>query len=233
MFESKNFSKNQRRGLYTLLFLCVVSWTASYFFKNQPPEVPVEIIYKTKEIIESTPKASQRGFKSKEFKRFVKKEKLQPTPKKNKSLEKSKIPFSKVTEQDLMVVNGIGPVLSQRVIKFRNALGGFYSPDQIYEVYGLDSLVAEKVRSHFDFQAKVKEVLVNHLPIDSLAKHPYISYREAKAIVQFVQEVRPFDSVSEIEYLNEISSDKFRKIVPYLSVKKPNNSEILDNNELR
>ena len=43
------------------------------------------------------------------------------------------------TAEELRVIKGIGEVLSKRVVKFRNRLGGFISKDQLQDVYGLDS----------------------------------------------------------------------------------------------
>src|SRR5690606_9841495 len=45
----------------------------------------------------------------------------------------------------LVRVYGIGPVLSKRIVKFRERLGGFVAPEQVYEVYGLDSATATRL----------------------------------------------------------------------------------------
>ncbi len=37
----------------------------------------------------------------------------------------------------LEALPGIGPVLSSRIIKYRNLIGGYVSVDQLKEVYGL------------------------------------------------------------------------------------------------
>ena len=45
------------------------------------------------------------------------------------------------TTADLTQVPGIGEVLSKRIVKYRKHLQGFDYLVQLYEVYGLDSLV--------------------------------------------------------------------------------------------
>ena len=224
MFESKSFSKNQRRGLYVLFVICLSSWIIRFYFVNNPNPAPVEVVYLAKQVNDTVLFQREPVKKSQpsNYPKKVKKAKRSFENSKNKKVianQRPIISFSEASAENLMEISGVGPVLSKRILKFRDKLGGFYSPNQIYEVYGLDSVVAKRVINRFSFKGNVNLIDVNVLSVDSLAKHPYLSYREAKAIVRFVKEVRPFDSVSEIGYLNEISSDNFRKIAPYLSVK--------------
>jgi DNA uptake protein ComE-like DNA-binding protein len=50
---------------------------------------------------------------------------------------------------DLLPINGIGPVLSKRIIKYRDAMGGYTHKDQLYKVYGLDSIVVLRLFDYF------------------------------------------------------------------------------------
>ena len=45
--------------------------------------------------------------------------------------------LNSATAADLMGVYGIGETLSERIIKFRDRLGGFLVNEQLYDVYGL------------------------------------------------------------------------------------------------
>ena len=51
------------------------------------------------------------------------------------------IDLNRCTASDLLRLPGIGPVLSERIIRYRGLLGGFVDTEQLYEVYGLDSSV--------------------------------------------------------------------------------------------
>jgi DNA uptake protein ComE-like DNA-binding protein len=50
---------------------------------------------------------------------------------------------------DLLPIHGIGPVLSKRIIKYRDAIGGYTHKHQLYKVYGLDSVVALRLFDYF------------------------------------------------------------------------------------
>ncbi|GAB5556487.1 MAG: hypothetical protein SchgKO_07000 [Schleiferiaceae bacterium] len=147
-----------------------------------------------------------------------------PTKKRHgekRSVEKPsvrKININRATAEELRVLRGVGPVLSERIVKYRSALGGFARTDQLYEVFGLDSSVVDYNLDNLYIDGRVGTICVNTCSYLELVSHPYIGPREARAILGFVKEVRPFSSTAEIEGLNEISSDKFRKIVPYLSI---------------
>tara|TARA_B000000565_G_scaffold249365_1_gene220690 strand:- start:67 stop:222 length:156 start_codon:yes stop_codon:yes gene_type:complete len=41
------------------------------------------------------------------------------------------IELNKADAQDLLVLPGVGPVLSQRIVRFREALGGFRDIDDL------------------------------------------------------------------------------------------------------
>ena len=70
-------------------------------------------------------------------------------------VKKNEVPFSvnsKVKKdlntadaQMLQSVSGIGSKLSARIVKYRTYLGGFSEMNQCYEVFGLDSLVVQKL----------------------------------------------------------------------------------------
>ena len=74
--------------------------------------------------------------------------------KKSKTIEVKDLNTS--TAADLTQVRGIGAVFSQRIVKYRKRLQGFDELDQLYEVYGLDSLVVEKVKRQFKIKNKAK-----------------------------------------------------------------------------
>ena len=51
--------------------------------------------------------------------------------------------------EDLQRVRGIGPTLSERIVKFRTRLGGFSENDQLKEVYGLTEEIVLKCKNIF------------------------------------------------------------------------------------
>ena len=89
------------------------------------------------------------------------------------------------TAADLTQVRGIGAVLSERIIKYRTRLQGFDELNQLYEVYGLDSLVVENVKRQFKIKTKPKRTKISDAlaSLEALLKIPYLSKSEAKKII--------------------------------------------------
>lgn len=120
------------------------------------------------------------------------------------------------TADQLQSVRGIGPVLSERIVKFRDLLGGFATPEQIKEVYGLDSLVAKAVLEEFTLQTSVKKLSINSDSISVLAAHPYISYDLARIIINFRKSHGDIENASDLKKIKAIDEATFKRLKPYL-----------------
>ena len=119
---------------------------------------------------------------------------------------------------DLKRINGIGSVLALRIIKYRNKLGGFDNAEQLREVYGLDSSVANSTLTKFVLQDKnlLKQLSINLLPSDSLAKHPYIGRKAAKILANYRTQHGSYHSKEDILKSKALEMDKIEKLLPYL-----------------
>lgn len=114
---------------------------------------------------------------------------------------------------------GIGSKLAQRIISFREKLGGFYSVDQVAETYMLPDSTFQKIKSMLSpGNTPVRKININTASVDELKVHPYIKYNLANAIFQYRQQHGNFNSVDGIKKIMIISDEIFLKIFPYLSI---------------
>jgi competence ComEA-like helix-hairpin-helix protein len=114
---------------------------------------------------------------------------------------------------------GIGSKLSQRIIAFRDKLGGFYSVNQVGETYLLPDSTFQKIKSRLIIgNSHVKQININTASIDEMKTHPYLRYNVANAIFQYRQQHGNFNSVEEIKKIMLITDDIFTKAAPYLTV---------------
>lgn len=56
------------------------------------------------------------------------------------------IDINKSTQEEWMELWGIGPSISARIIKYRNAIGGFDSINQLKTIYGIDSVLFHSLK---------------------------------------------------------------------------------------
>lgn len=114
---------------------------------------------------------------------------------------------------------GIGSKLAQRIITFRDKLGGFYSVDQIKETYGLPDSTFQKIRSKLILtNTSVKKININTATVDEMKSHPYIRYNLANAFMQYRTQHGNFSSVSDIKKIMIITDEIYNKVSPYLTV---------------
>lgn len=120
----------------------------------------------------------------------------------------------------LETVYGIGKILSQRIIKYREALGGFISQTQLFEVYGLDSAVVNRLveRAYVAADFSPRKININQASEDQLVAHPYISKPMARAIVTYRFQHGRYQSVEKLTNVLLISGHDFSKIKPYLAI---------------
>lgn len=96
------------------------------------------------------------------------------------------IDLNRCTAPDLLRLPGIGPVLSERIIKYRGLLGGFVDTEQLYEVYGLDSSVVMLISATLTLTYdSVKPLMLDSSSFSEMARHPYIGSSTARLITKY------------------------------------------------
>jgi competence ComEA-like helix-hairpin-helix protein len=119
-------------------------------------------------------------------------------------------------------VYGIGHKLSLRVVKFRDALGGFVRAQQLYEVYGLDSAVVERALRTFYIDEKFvpRRLNINTASDSVLSAHPYLGRKEARAIVAYRFQHGEFVGLEDLRNIHALGAETIEKIRPYLSLQE-------------
>lgn len=131
-----------------------------------------------------------------------------------------KIDLNSATQLELKKVNGIGEALSKRIIDYRDKLGGFTNDIQLYEVYGLDYQLTDKVRNDFTVKTP-KEIIkmnLNKISASDIATVPGISFELAKRIWEFrVLNERIVDFI-ELKKIEGLTERKLQGIQLYLKL---------------
>ncbi|MFN6944531.1 MAG: ComEA family DNA-binding protein [Cytophagaceae bacterium] len=142
------------------------------------------------------------------------KPKLKPT-----AMPIQKFDLNKADTLDLMNIKGIGPVLSKRIIAYREKLGGFISPEQLREVYKLEDDAVNRLQenSFIDSLYQIKQINLNTCGFKELSSHPYIPYKTAKIIINYRDQHGPFSSIQDLRQIKIIDQEFVDKIRPYVT----------------
>jgi len=129
----------------------------------------------------------------------------------------AKTEINRATAEELMKLYGIGPVLSERIIKYRNLLGGFYSPEQIKEVYGLTPETWTGIEGHLDVDTTAVVLInINFAGKGDLSGHPYLGWKGANSIVRYREKTGFIEDRYQLLRDSVLDADTFKKISPYL-----------------
>lgn len=119
---------------------------------------------------------------------------------------------------ELLGLPGIGSKLAQRIVSFREKLGGFYSVEQLAEVYGLKDSIFQKIRPRFQCNAlTVKKIPINVADLEALKAHPYIKYQLANAVIQYRLQHGKIRNKGDLLQIHLLSEQMLVRLEPYIS----------------
>src|SRR5690554_3845685 len=122
------------------------------------------------------------------------------------------------TQEDLMKVRGIGPALSERILKYKAILGAFVAMEQLQEVYGLSEEVIEELNKYFELSAlpEIDKIKINQLSIKELGAFPYFKYPISKEIVSYRSMNGEIRTLQDLEKIKDFPIEKIEIIALYL-----------------
>lgn len=138
------------------------------------------------------------------------------TPLAMNQLELIKIDINKATAREWQGLKGIGPVFSKRIIKFREKLGGFYNVEQVAETYGLPDSTFRSIKSNLVHSEILRPLPINTINEEDLKAHPYLNWKEAKALIKFRRHNGPFKTVADLEECYALKKETIQRLAPYL-----------------
>ncbi len=131
-----------------------------------------------------------------------------------------KLDLNKVTAKQLQKISGVGEVLSNRIIRFRNKfVGGFISDIQLQDVYGLTPEVIKQITNNITVKTPrpVTRLNINIATVEQLVKIQHIDYDLAANIVEERILKERFKSITELSKVKGFPADKIEIIELYLS----------------
>lgn len=120
--------------------------------------------------------------------------------------------------EDLVKVYGIGEVIAQRILSYRESLGSFVVMEQLNEVWGLSPEVLVNLNKRFKVKSQlgIKKVNINNASIKELAQFPYFKYALAKQIVIYRSMNGSIVETTDLTKIKGMPNDKIKIIALYL-----------------
>lgn len=119
---------------------------------------------------------------------------------------------------DLMELKGIGFVFANRIIKYRNLLGGFYVASQLLEVYNFPEETFDNIKNNISVDTfLIKKINLNFAEYADLLRHPYLNKKQVEAILNYRDNNGSFQNILDVKTSGIIDSETFARIRPYFT----------------
>jgi competence ComEA-like helix-hairpin-helix protein len=133
--------------------------------------------------------------------------------------------INNTTAEDLQTISGIGPVLSKRIIKYRESMGGFSQKEQINNVYGLDPEVIKKLWKVFYLPNKNKSPIlkkaINSANIEDLKLVNGIGDKLAQRIIRLRDKNGGFTIKKELNTVYGLKPEVVPRVWQLFEIKNP------------
>lgn len=153
---------------------------------------------------------SQRMYAKKDFNTFEKKP--------EKIVQKD---LNEATKEDLIKIYGIGDGISERILKFKESLGGFVSMEQMNDVWGLSPEVIAELNKYFKISnlPSTTKIDINNASTKELSKFPYFKFSLSREIVTYRSMNGEIKSIEDLIKIKGFPVEKVKIIALYLDFK--------------
>ena len=135
-----------------------------------------------------------------------------PRPKRDTILD-----LNRCDTAELQLIRGIGRYTAVQIVRYRDRLGGFYSPaqltDPVFAKLHLDTLLHRFTAD----TTLLRLIPVNTTSIETLQRHPYLSHDQAKAIYHLRRKQVRIGSMDDLRSLPELPDSTLLRLAPYLT----------------
>lgn len=116
---------------------------------------------------------------------------------------------------ELMLLRGVGRFTAMQIIRYRQALGGYYSTSQLYEISEIANDRIDSLLPHlYADTSLITPIDVNRASVKQLYRHPYISYKQAEQLYDLRRRKLRLHSPDELSAV--FSPDERQQLRPYL-----------------
>ncbi|MEM9544410.1 MAG: helix-hairpin-helix domain-containing protein [Bacteroidota bacterium] len=121
---------------------------------------------------------------------------------------------------ELKKLKGIGSVYANRIVKFRRSLGGYFSIEQINQVWGISDSLYLSIKPFLkNSSPDIQKKNINELDKKSLSRHPYVDWKNAKTIMSYRKMHGDFESIDDLRQMHGLSEGFIDTLAYYFDVR--------------
>ncbi|MGF1534318.1 MAG: ComEA family DNA-binding protein [Bernardetiaceae bacterium] len=117
----------------------------------------------------------------------------------------------------LKKIRGIGSGYAKRIVEWRQKLGGFYRVEQVAELYRFPPETFQELAKYAYLESPaLRQIPINTADVATLQAHPYLSYKQAQALVRYRTEHGLFNSPDDLVKVRVLDAQAIERLKPYL-----------------
>ncbi|MFN6379456.1 MAG: helix-hairpin-helix domain-containing protein [Flavobacteriales bacterium] len=215
------FSKKEKNGILFLVVMVVivgtVQWALPFFFQKETIQIDIVHYFGDSSTVDSFDNDYAHRFESTYQKSRYGFEKSGQDKKSEYRWRLLNLPINEVDTTTLSLIRGVGAYSARKILKYRDALGGFIDTSQVRETYNLKSEICDSVLLHTCcFGENIKRININSASDSIMGKHPYIGWKKAKIIRAYLEKHGPFTVCEDLMKMRIWSEEEVSQLCDYL-----------------
>lgn len=134
-------------------------------------------------------------------------------PVKSTSAKPKPFNLNTITQTELEALN-VRSYIAERLVKFRESLGGFYSTNQLKDVYGIKEFELKILSSGYIEQNEIATKNWSEESFKELLSHPYVDYELCKRLFNLKDSLKA-NQFSELD--GYLPSTDYNRLDPYFN----------------
>lgn len=115
---------------------------------------------------------------------------------------------------ELKKIPGIGNGIAGGIVRYRERLGGFYALSQLEEVKHVTPELLKWFKLEND---SIQKLEINKASLDKLRAHPYLTFYQARVIVEHRRKKGQIKSLSQLTLYEEFTEKDLERLSAYIS----------------
>lgn len=118
---------------------------------------------------------------------------------------------------ELDKIKGIGMTFANRIVKYRDRIGGFYKKEQLMEVFGIDSVKYSEIKDQVKVDgAKIRKININTAGFEDFKNHPYIRYKQVNALIAYRKQHGNYSNIADLNKVAILNEETINRLAAYL-----------------
>jgi len=128
-----------------------------------------------------------------------------------------KLELNRCDTSEIVVVPQFGSKRAQKLVEYREKLGGFYAFEQIKEIYILQNIEVDFLKKYFTLDVSLlRKININTATYKELVAHPYLDSYLAKTIINYREKTGKFTSMEEVQKATNAYQELVEKLRHYV-----------------